>query len=70
MGSNGLSGKTRCGISYSDIEKNLRDFEKVVSKPKYICRKCRRIAADKEYLCKAKKLKSLNKSGRRQLDAA
>jgi len=70
MGSNGLSGKTRCGISYSDIEKNPREFREMVSRPRFVCRKCRRIAADKESLCKAKKLKSLGKADRQQPEAA
>jgi hypothetical protein len=51
-----LSGKTRCEISFSAIEKNSEEFIKLVSEPKFVCKKCCRVSADKKYLCKAKKL--------------
>jgi len=60
-----LSGKTRCEISFSAIEKNTEEFIKLVSEPKFVCKKCRRVSADRKYLCKAKKL---NVSGEKSSD--
>ncbi len=57
MAVNKLSEKTRCDISYSDIEKNTREFLELAAAPRFVCRKCRRIAVDKKNLCKPKKLK-------------
>ena len=57
MAVNKLSGKTRCAISYSDIEKSTREFLELVAEPRFVCLKCRRVAAKKKNLCKGKKLK-------------
>ena len=61
MGSSKLSGKSRCGISYSDIEKSPNEFRDLVSDPRFVCRKCRRVAGKKKLLCRPAKLKSLGK---------
>lgn len=58
MAGSKLSGKSRCDISYSEIEKNRKEFLELVSEPRFICRKCCRVAVDKENLCKGKKLKA------------
>jgi len=34
-------------------------YLKIVSKPKFICLKCGRVAKKKKYLCKAEKIKDL-----------
>lgn len=69
MGSNRLSGKTRCDISYSDIEVNTSEFKEMVSEPKFVCRKCRRVAVEKKNLCKAKKLKTEEKDNSKKTAA-
>lgn len=58
MAGSKLSDKSRCDISYSDIEKNREEFLGMVSAPRFICRKCLRIAVDRKNLCKGKKLKA------------
>jgi hypothetical protein len=58
MAGSKLSDKSRCDISYSDIEKNREEFLELVSEPRFICRKCLRIAVEKKNLCKGKKLKA------------
>ncbi len=57
MSADKLSEKSRCAISYSDIKENTREFLELVAEPKFVCLKCRRLAAKKKNLCKAKKLK-------------
>ncbi len=61
MGSSGLSNKSRCGMSYNDIEKSPGEFRDLVADPKFLCRKCRRVAGKKKVLCRPAKLKSLGK---------
>lgn len=62
MGSDYFSGKSRCKISFREIEEDPGAFRELVVDPKFVCRKCRRIASHKDNLCKAKKLKSLESS--------
>ncbi len=69
MAGNNLSGKSRCEISYRDIEKNREEFLELVSEPKFVCKKCRRLAADKKNLCKGKKLKSSGEKSKVELVA-
>ncbi|RCU50861.1 hypothetical protein EZV61_06900 [Corallincola luteus] len=35
----------------------------LVKKPKFVCKKCFRVASDKSVLCKSVKLKSLSETG-------
>jgi hypothetical protein len=48
----GNKTKVLCEMKKADIA----DVIKIVSKPKYICSKCFRVAKDKEYLCSGKKI--------------
>ncbi len=51
--------KNLCDLDKKDIEKNLTELIPLVSKPKYICSKCARVAADSDLLCKAIKFKRI-----------
>jgi len=51
--------KSICDWDKKDIEKNLKEIASQVSKPKYVCRKCARVARDEKLLCKAVKIKQL-----------
>jgi len=48
--------KSLCGYKKEDIANKLKKITKIVQKPKYICKKCARVAKGKEYLCLAIKL--------------
>lgn len=48
--------KTLCCLDKDDIGDNIRDVAKVVSRAKYVCRKCARAATKKKYLCKPVRL--------------
>ncbi|MDD2356931.1 MAG: hypothetical protein PHX13_03350 [Thiovulaceae bacterium] len=51
--------KTLCELKRDDLEKDFSKIVSIVSKPKYICKKCARVAKDKKYLCKAVELKDI-----------
>lgn len=51
--------KTLCELKRDDLEKDFSKIVNIVSKPKYICKKCARVAKDKKYLCKAVELKDI-----------
>lgn len=48
--------KTMCKIKPTHLDEIEDEFLKQVSKPKYYCRKCLRVATKKSNLCKPKKL--------------
>lgn len=48
--------KTLCSLGRDEIKENLGELTEIVSKPKYICRRCARVATKKKYLCKPVKL--------------
>lgn len=48
--------KKMCSWKKDDISDNEKEFKKLVTKPKYYCAKCGRVAKDGTHLCKAKKL--------------
>jgi hypothetical protein len=50
--------KTLCDLDKQDIEKKLDEIAKIVTDPKYLCRKCARASNKKEYLCKPQRIKS------------
>lgn len=50
--------KTLCCLDRDQIKDNLEEIAEIVAKPKYICRKCARVAGKKKYLCKPMKLKA------------
>lgn len=49
--------KKLCGLKKDDIEKHTKKIVKIVSKPKFICEKCARVANDEKYLCHPMPLK-------------
>lgn len=46
-------------ISQKILEKEVLEYLKIVSKPKYICWKCGRVAKKTKYLCKGEKIKTV-----------
>jgi len=51
-----MSKKTLCDWSRKDISKNSDKLIKIVSEPKYICKKCARVAGKEKYLCDSKSI--------------
>ena len=47
---------TLCDLRKEIIEEKIEDITRLVNRPKYICKKCARVANEKKYLCKAKKM--------------
>ncbi|MDA3798315.1 MAG: hypothetical protein PF692_04450 [Kiritimatiellae bacterium] len=45
-----------CHLKKSTLKDHFDEVVDIVSQPKYICKKCLRIANDKSLLCKPKKL--------------
>ena len=53
-----MTGKrTLCDWDKKQIEKNIKKIIPLVNDPKYICRKCARVANSENYLCKPVNLK-------------
>ena len=48
--------KTMCKVKPKDFKELEGEILEQVSSPKYICRKCLRVASKKSRLCKPKKL--------------
>lgn len=49
--------KTLCKRVKEDyLKENLKEYIKMVKEPKYICKKCGRVAENEEMLCKPKKM--------------
>lgn len=66
MGSSKISKKNLCSVKFGDIEKSPSEFKELVSNPKFVCRKCGRVASDRKVLCKGEKIKSLVKGKSRE----
>ena len=49
--------KKLCALKKSDIEESTKKLFKIVSKPRFICEKCARVAKDEKHLCHPKALK-------------
>ena len=49
--------KTLCKLKKNELATDFKKIIKIVSKPKFICEKCARVAKDKEYLCNPTALK-------------
>ena len=45
--------KTLCDLKRDDLEKDFSKIVNIVSQPRFICKKCARVANEKQYLCKA-----------------
>ncbi len=44
--------KNLCKWSKKNIEKNMASLREIVARPRFVCAKCARVAADKKPLCK------------------
>ncbi len=51
-----LKSKSLCGFKQSVIKEHFDEFQRIVSCPRYVCGKCARVAGEKCFLCKARKL--------------
>ena len=49
--------KTMCDWNKEDIEKDLKLLSRMADNPKYICKKCARVANSSEHLCKPIRMK-------------
>jgi len=45
-----------CELEKKDIKSSLEEIIAIVSKPKFICEKCARVAKSKRYLCSPVKI--------------
>jgi len=48
--------KTLCDWSSKDIEKHLHKLALITAEPRYLCRKCARVANRSKHLCKPKRI--------------
>ena len=48
--------KPLCKWDKDDIKDNLKELKKIVSEPRFVCRKCCRAAKKEEHLCKPEAL--------------
>lgn len=51
--------KKLCSLKKDDVKAYAKKIVKIVSKPKFICEKCARVAKDEKHLCHAVPLKKL-----------
>jgi hypothetical protein len=47
-----------CDWKKDDIKKNFEALRKIVSRPKYVCKKCARVSAKSDHICKPVSLKA------------
>ena len=50
------ANKPLCKWSKDEIKDNFKDLKKIVSDPRFICRKCGRVAKKEDWLCKPEEL--------------
>lgn len=48
--------KPLCKWNKDEIKDNFKDLKKIVSEPRFICRKCGRVAKKEDWLCKPEEL--------------
>ena len=51
-----MGSKPLCKWDKDDIKDNFKELKKIVSEPRYLCRKCARVAKKEEWLCKPEEL--------------
>jgi len=51
--------KHLCSLKKEDVKTYAKKIIKIVSKPKFICEKCARVAKDEKHLCHPTALKKL-----------
>ncbi len=50
--------KKMCKLVKDDyLDAHLAEYIEIVKKPKYVCKKCGRVADEEDRLCKSKKIK-------------
>ena len=49
--------RTLCDWERKDIESDMAILMSLVNRPKYVCKKCARVANTDDVLCKSKKIK-------------
>ena len=52
----GKDARTLCKWDKDRIKENLKELRKIVSAPRFVCRKCGRAAQKEDYLCKPEDL--------------
>ena len=52
-----LMGKSLCKWKKADYSAEFKKLAKIVGKPKFVCKKCGRAAADEKFLCDPAPLK-------------
>ena len=52
----GKTSKPLCKWDKDEIKDNFKELKKIVSEPRFICRKCGRVVKKEEYLCKPEEL--------------
>jgi len=57
MASSGKISKELCEWSQKELKDHYAKLCKIVAEPQYLCPKCGRVADEKKWLCKSKKLK-------------
>uniref|UniRef100_Q3ASP4 Uncharacterized protein n=1 Tax=Chlorobium chlorochromatii (strain CaD3) TaxID=340177 RepID=Q3ASP4_CHLCH len=57
--------KALCKLDKETIEKQMEALMELVAEPRYICRKCARVASTKRHLCKPVAITNSNGSKKR-----
>ncbi|HJV35231.1 hypothetical protein [Geomonas sp.] len=52
----GKENKPLCKWDKDDIKDRIKELKKIVSEPRFVCRKCARVAKKEENLCKPEEL--------------
>lgn len=60
--------KPLCKWDKEEIKESLKELKKIVSQPRFVCRKCARAAGEEDYLCKPEPLDKEKKEKKKGLD--